>query len=363
MTEHTFSFHPISWLVWLGATLVILSATRNPLYLLILLLTLNVVATVADQVWRGMAGNNGFVQRSQMLFAPLHFAAVVVCTAALFNALISRFGATVLVALPEAIPLIGGAITLEAIAFGVINGLIIAGFFTAFAVVNLALPIHALIRYVPRAFFPVAVVVTIAITFLPGTLQQAQRIREAQAVRGHRVRGLRDGVALFVPLLVSGLERALQLAEAMTARGFAQAGSGPGNAARLGIVAGLSAVLIGWLLRLVWGLSLPGLALILVGTILIGAVFWILGRRTPRSNYRHDRWSARDAILIGGALLPALLFLGLLPGIDRSSLAYNSYPVLELPPFAVLPALALLGLLAPAFVLGPRRAGKQNVYD
>lgn len=347
MSETHLTVHPMSWFIWLAVVLVIISTTRNPLYLLILLLTLNVVASIVDQARQRQAGKQ-FMQHSPMLFAPLRFAAVVVFLAGLFNALISRFGDTVLFSLPEAIPLIGGAVTLEAIAFGVINGLIIACFFTAFTIFNTAVPIHALLRYVPRAFFPVAVVVTIAITFLPGTLQQAQRIREAQAVRGHRVRGLRDGVALFVPLLVSGLERALQLAEAMTARGFARAESEPGNAARFGIVAGLSAVLAGWLMRLLWGLNWPGLSLILGGTALIGGIFWVLGQRSPRSNYRRDRWSMRDGVIIGGTLLPGLIFLGLIPGIDQGSLRYNTYPLLELPPFALIPALVLLMLLIPA---------------
>ena len=35
------------------------------------------------------------------------------------------------------------------------------------------------------------------------------RIREAQAVRGHRVQGIRDWLPIVVPLLVSGLERAM----------------------------------------------------------------------------------------------------------------------------------------------------------
>jgi energy-coupling factor transport system permease protein len=347
MSEVPLKLHPISWFTWLAMVLVIISTTRNPLYLLILLLALNVVASSVDQARQRQAGKFSG-QDAPLLFAPLRFAAIVVFLAGLFNALISRFGDTVLFTLPEAIPLIGGAITLEAIAFGVINGLIIASFFTAFVVFNTALPTHALIRYVPRAFFPVAVVVTIAISFLPGTLQQARRIREAQAVRGHQVRGLRDGVALFIPLLVSGLERALQLAEAMTARGFARAESEPGNADRLGIVAGLSAVLAGWLMRLLWGLNWPGLSLMLGGVGVIGGILWKLGRRSPRSTYRRDRWTMRDGLMIGAALLPGLVFLGLVPGFNRSNLAYNTYPLLEPPSFALLPALVLLSLLVPA---------------
>src|SRR4030043_448637 len=91
----------------------------------------------------------------------------------------------------------------------------------SFTVLNLALPVRDLISLIPRAFFPVAVVTSIAVTYLPTTLRQLRQIREAQAVRGHQVRSLRDWLPLLMPLLVGGLEHAMQMAEAMTARGFA----------------------------------------------------------------------------------------------------------------------------------------------
>src|SRR4030065_1354430 len=91
----------------------------------------------------------------------------------------------------------------------------------SFMLLNLALPVRDLLRLIRRAFFPVAVVTSIAVTYLPTTLRQFQQIREAQAVRGHQVRSLRDWLPLLMPLLVGGLEHAMQLAEAMTARGFA----------------------------------------------------------------------------------------------------------------------------------------------
>ena len=47
-----------------------------------------------------------------------------------------------------------------------------------------------------------------AITYVPETARHFQRIREAQAIRGHRLRGLRDWRPIVIPLLVGGLERA-----------------------------------------------------------------------------------------------------------------------------------------------------------
>src|SRR4030043_1151670 len=103
----------------------------------------------------------------------------------------------------------------------------------SFTVLNLALPVRDLISLIPRAFFPVAVVTSIAVTYLPTTMRQFQQIREAQAGRGHQMRKLRDWLPLLMPLLVGGLEHAMQLAEAMTARGFAssiaEAGTHPAH--------------------------------------------------------------------------------------------------------------------------------------
>ncbi|MCP4534751.1 MAG: hypothetical protein GY831_26465, partial [Delftia sp.] len=244
---------------------------------------------------------------------------------------------------------------------------------------NQALPIRSLMRLIPRAFYPVAVVVSIAVTFVPTTLRQFQQIREAQAVRGHRVRGLRGWLPLFMPLLVGGLERALQLAEAMTARGFASVGAespdttspstslttsrstslttGPSTSlttsrsislttGRLTIVIGLLALLGGWLLRLAWGRESLGQGLMLAGGGLILGALWAIGRRVPRTTYRHEPWRARD----WGVILSAVLVLA---AFVRATLFYSPYPALTLPSFVPAAGVATLVLLGPAFLTRP----------
>jgi energy-coupling factor transport system permease protein len=98
-------------------------------------------------------------------------------------------------------------VTLEALVYGAINGLVLSGFFAGFLVVNLALPARALLRLVPRAFYPLAMIMTISVTYIPATRRQFVQIREAQAVRGYRPTGLRSWLPLLMPLLVGGLER------------------------------------------------------------------------------------------------------------------------------------------------------------
>jgi energy-coupling factor transport system permease protein len=334
--------HPVAWLGWLASTLVVLSTTRNPLHLLLTLLCIAVVNALAIS-----PGEASYVPVS-----PLRFAVVVLSLSMLFNAATVHLGETVLLHLPSGLPLLGGDITLEAIAFGLTNGLVLTGIFVAFTTFNQALPIRALIRLIPRAFYPMAVVISIAVTFLPTTLRQFQHIREAQAVRGHRVRGLRGWLPLFMPLLTGGLERALQLAEAMTARGFASAGepgSGATETSRAAIVAGLLALLSGWLLRLVWGRDALGMNLILAGGLLILGALWAVGRRIPRTTYRREPWTTRDWGVVLGAAVVLLVFV-------RTTLYYSPYPTLTLPDFDPVAGLATLGLLGPAFLAAPARS-------
>lgn len=335
--------HPVAWVGWLVAALVALSVTRNPLHMVLILLCIAIV-NVSTAAKAGA---------SYSPVSPLRFALIVVPLSGLFNAATAHFGDTILLRLPAGLPILGGRVTLEALVFGAINGLVLSGILAAFTTFNQALSIRALIRLIPRAFYPVAVVVSIGVTFLPVTMRQLQHIREAQAVRGHRVRGLRDWLPLFMPLLIGGLERALQLAEAMTARGFASVDqTGRDTAARSAIVAGLLALLGGWLLRLVWGRETLGLGLMLMGAGFVGVALWVMGRRVPRTTYRPDAWTGRGMVVLLSAAVVSAAFV--VPGLAQSSFFYYPYPALSMPGFDPTIGVASLGLLAPALLSDKR---------
>jgi energy-coupling factor transport system permease protein len=334
--------HPLAWVGWLAAVLVTLSAGRNPLHLALVLLCIAVVEAAAPS----HAG------RQVTPIAPLRFALFVTVVSAIVNALSVRFGNTVLLRLPSWLPLLGGAVTLEALAFGALSGLTLAGLLVAFVVAQRLLPTSALVGLIPRAFYPLAVVAAIAITFVPTTLRQARQIREAQAIRGHRLVRLRDWLPLLLPLLVGGLERAFQLAEAMVARGFASAGQTQhATALRASMVTGLAALLAGWLLVLTWGQPRAGQVLMLCGAGLLLGTLWLVGRRAPRTRYRRMPWCTGDTAVLIGAAVAIIAFTLPLPGIDRAVLAYYPYPLLRLPRFDPVLGFATLGLAWPAAVL------------
>ncbi len=330
--------HPFTWLLWLAAAMVALTVTRNPLYLAVTLLCVALVYAFIP---------TDAEARSGVMISPWRFALVVVTFSALFNGLMVHVGSHVIVTLPAWLPLIGGPITWEALIYGALNGLALTGLFVAFGVINRAISVQALLRLAPRAYYPVAVVTSIAVTFVPTALQQMQQIREAQMVRGNRMRGVRAWLPLVVPLLEASLERSMQLAESMMARGFVSAGSGPDVRDRLLVLVGLVAIVAGWLLQIVWAQVWIGALLLLAGAGMLAAGVWLAGRRHPHTVYREDRWRVRDALVIAAGLTVVLVYLAPLPGVERMTLVFYPYPTAALPGFHAAIGVGTLGLLAP----------------
>jgi energy-coupling factor transport system permease protein len=330
-----------AWLLWALTMLAVASSTRNPLYVLLLLLIAMAVGNVcAPDRGRGT------------VMSPLRFATVALPLSALFNGLTAHLGDTALFRLPDWLPLLGGPVTLEALVYGAMNGLILTTIFSAFVVFNQVTPVRDLVRLTPRAFHEAGVVISIALTFIPQTTRSITRIREAQAVRGHRVRGLRDWLPIVVPLLVSGLERSMGLAEAMVARGYGAVSdrAQPLHAQGL-LTLGLFALLGGWLLFLFlpsWKWAAVGA--MVVGAALIVGVVWLAGRTVSHTTYRAHRWTARDTLAVLGCGLTLAVALLPLPVIDKSTLYYAPYPRLTMPAFDPFIGLGLLGLLAPVAV-------------
>lgn len=324
-----------AWLVWLTAVVVIIMTTRNPLYLILLLVVTQAVST-------------NFPPPAFQL--PLgRFALVILSFSAIFNALSIHVGQTVLFRLPVNWPLIGGNVTLEAAVFGLINGLLLLTLLALFLTFNQVVAAGDLIRLTPRALYDLGLVMLIAITYVPETIQQLQRIRDAQAIRGHQLQGWRDWRPVAIPLLVGGLERAMNLAEAMVARGYgATRNEGQPLWVRLGLAFGLAAGLAGWLLTF-W-LAWLGWSLLLLGLAIMGLVLWQQGQRVQVTRYRPNRWSARETLVVITAVLPLLLIFIPSPFVPADALFYTTYPSLTLPPFNPWVGLSLALYALPALV-------------
>lgn len=335
--------HTWTWVVWLVSALIAISITRNLFYLSLILLCLLIVYFVVI----------GSVDSSTYPVSLLRFGIMICGFSTVFNLLISHIGETVLFSLPESWPLLGGNYTLEAAIFGLLNGLVLFAILAAFAVFSQALPVRSLIRLIPRAFFPVAIVTSIAITFIPTTIRQFSQIKEAQLIRGLRMKGLRDWLPLVMALLVGGLEHALQLSEAMTARGFAS--SKPGKTSRassLLMVGGLVLVTTGWIMRSRPGWENWGLVIILLGSFLLCGILWWAGRQVRRTTYKQEKLRFGDALIILGVGVMGIALLFPIVAIARDTLYYAVYPVFQWPKFDPWIGTALLTLSAPAYIIG-----------
>ncbi len=340
-------YHSLTWLLWLVAAVVPALATRNPLYLIILLLTVTFVY-MALGTQSPLAVSWGLFLRAGLLLWVTTF---------IFDTLTAHYGATVLFSLPRRWPVIGGRITLEAAVFGATSGLALVALLLVFATFNALVDHYRLLRLLPSSLYQAGVVASIAMTFVPSTAASLRDIREAQAVRGHRFRGLRDLLPLFVPLVTSGLERAIQLAEAMEARGFSRVVSSARTSSRrhkLIISVAMLACCMGLFGYSYWR---PGrwlaLALLAVGLTLLLFTLHRMGRGSGRTRYRRELWHRRDTIvgLASGVVLATFLALLVLwPEV----LAYPVYPRVVWPPFEPLVGLALFPLIAPALVAGYR---------
>jgi energy-coupling factor transport system permease protein len=329
-------FHPLAWLAWLAASAFLVVQIRNPFYLLILLLGALVVKRVCA------------VNPAILTFSIARIGALILLFSTLFHMLTVHLGRTILWTLPASWWLIGGPVTLESAFAGAINGLALLTLLLLFVTFSAVVPVHELSRLTPPALRDLGLILLIGLTYMPQTALHWQQIREAQAVRGHQIQGWRDWRPIVIPLLTGGLERSVNLAEAMVARGYGATGDREQPIKiRLLLLLGLASLLGGWVLSGWW--SRPGWALAGAGVLIIFLVYRRLGRLSPRTTYRVRRWVKRDSLL---ALSVTLLLLP--AGVDRlfgrSTLYYSPYPVVTLPPFDPLAGLALALIVAPAII-------------
>ncbi len=329
---------PHVWALWLVVGAALTMFTRNPLYLLLLL----AISRTVD----GVCGNRSAQSWSLPFW---RISIMIVLFSMAFNMLMAHAGNTVLFRFPQSWWLVGGPITLEAAVFGFVSGLSLVTLLSFFLAFSHAVPPHRLIQLVPRALHELGLVTLIAVTFLPETIRQQQRIREAQAIRGNQRKGLAGWQPVVIPLLVGGLERSLNLAETMVSRGFGSTETTQqSTGARL--LLGLSLVLaLGGALWLAWG-GLQGWIIVAAGVALVAAAYWLIGRNVHHTRYRPQTWTWRDTVVVVAVLVPLLLLI--VPGgfVDRSTLAYAPYSGSLVPQFSIILGMAWLALAAPAVV-------------
>jgi energy-coupling factor transport system permease protein len=354
-------YHTTTWLLWLSAALLPTMLTKSPFYLVILLLAVAVLYSTIGRSSPQAASWSMFLRVGLSLAV---FAIVI-------NPLTVHYGDTVLLTLPRLslgppgmAPLeLGGRITLEALSYSLVNGLSLIAVLLIFATFNVLVDHHQLLRAVPSFLYQTGMVISIAIAFVPQMMASLREIREAQTIRGHRFRGIRDLLPLFMPLLTSGLERAIQLAESMEARGFGgdipHSHRGQSVACKASIALSLFGLPAGLFLYGYFPAARWVGGLVATGSLLLFAwALRTLGRRVRRSRYRVELWRRRDTLVSTASLLSVAVFL-LFWWLDRGSLMFYPYPRFALPTFNPLIGLASLVPAVPVLT-APSPSGRRR---
>jgi energy-coupling factor transport system permease protein len=341
-------FHPVAWLAWLVAAALPALSTRNPLYLCLVLLAAGVVFTALR--------NRSPAARSWGAF--VRFGATLWLFTIPFALLTAHYGRIILFRLPEGWPIIGGPVTGEALIYGFCSGLALVTLLLVFAVFNIAVDQASLLRMTPAFIYQTGVVAAIAVAFVPQMVAAWQDIREAQQVRGHRLGGVRDLLPLVLPLLVTALERATQLAESMEARGFGhqiiEVSRGRRIAGQLAILGGLAAIGIGLAGLWFWPERRTLMSLLsAAGAALLALSFWDQGRRVRRTHFRRWFWGRTDRIVLIASIAAGVPWLAILLLRGDWLFYYPDPPYSPWPSFQPLLGLAIVLLATPAIVLSP----------
>jgi energy-coupling factor transport system permease protein len=342
-------YHTLTWMLWLAAALLPAMISRNPLYLTLLLLA---VAVAYNTI-----GRLSPIATSWSVFLKAGLALGMLSV--VFNTLTVHYGDTVLFTLPRLswhlgrVPFLelGGDTTLEALVYGLTSALSLVAILLVFATFNVLVDHHKVLRLTPAFLYQTGMIASIAIAFVPQMVSSLQDIREAQALRGHRFRGLRDLLPLFVPLLTTGLERAIQLAESMEARGFGGASGGRTGrrealyrvliaTALFGLL--VAAFFVGYFPKTRWIGAIIGMG----SVVLLLANLLTLARGVKRSRYRRELWRPRDTLVTAASVASILVVAGFWL-LHAEALVFYPYPKFTVPDFNPLIGLAMLSAVAP----------------
>jgi energy-coupling factor transport system permease protein len=310
MTRLPRSLHPVSWWLWAAGLATAASATSEPVLLVLLALAAAYVVGARRAVtpWSGSYG------------AFLRIAAVVVVVRVVLYVLLGDAGGShVLVRLPR-LPLptgwgvrIGGPLTAEGLVAAIEDGLRLGTVLVCIGAANALASPARLLKALPGALYEVGVAVNVAVSFAPQAVVALGRARRARRLRGRDDRGLRALRGMAVPVLEDALERSVDLAAAMDARGFGRRGSATPRERRLAAaltLLGLLAICAGTYGLLGAGApTLLGVPMMLTGAAVAVAGFAIGNRASGRTHYRPDAWRAAEWAVAACGLVVAASYL------------------------------------------------------
>jgi len=161
MTRAAAGLDPRAWLAWAAAAMLPPLLGRNPFPLAVTLLAVLAVRVAWSPTMRPVVPWPALV-RLAVVFATI---------SVVFNVLTVRAGDRVIVTLPNAIPLVGGELTLNAVVFGLLSGLALITLVLIGTTLGALLDWSATIRALPASVTTIAVAGAIACAGVGMTLR------------------------------------------------------------------------------------------------------------------------------------------------------------------------------------------------
>jgi len=358
---HTTSpLHAVTWLLWALAAAACVQLAPSPVYVALVTAIAFLVVSV-HRLDGTLAKAFPILVTLGVVFAAIRVALTALTTHTAANP------SDVWFTLPQAtLPRIlggftvGGTIEATVVLQSAAQAFAVVGILAAFGAFNAVASHYELVQATPRAFHEPGLVITVALAFVPSTMAAVQAAREGDRARtGGRV--VRRGrlLRLAGPILESGLERAMALAESMDARGFARLDrtSSDRAAGWLGMASMLA--LGGSLVALVGRSSAWALVAAVTGMVgLIGAIL-LASRGTRTTRYRPRKATFTD-VWVAVVVLAAPVGIAVLSARGNTTLVWTAtplrFPALSLGPLLCLALLAVPAAVSPLAVSAPASA-------
>jgi len=181
--------HPVAWLIWAASAGLAAVTTTNPFYLLPLVAS----AWIVHSTHR----TSGPGARSFRIFLLFAVWAITI-----------RTGLVLL-----------GPVNEGSVANALLEGLRLGTLLTVFGTFNSVADPFRILKLAPRRWHEPALAAALALSIAPRTIASVERVREAQRMRGIDIGRWSGLPSLAVPVLATGMDEALTLAESMDARG------------------------------------------------------------------------------------------------------------------------------------------------
>lgn len=344
------ALHPAAWWAWAVCVALAAAHTTNPLLLGLLLAVVGYVVASRRQ--------NSPWSRSFGVFLRIGLLAIAI-RVLLFAVLAPASGAHVLVRLPQ-LPLphwlaglrLGGPVAAEGLLASAYDGLRLAVILVCVGAANSLTSPRRMLKALPAALYEAGVALSVAVAFVPQAVTAVGRVRDARRLRGRTSRGPAAMRGTAVAVLEGALERSVDLAAAMDARGFGRRADVPARARRLTTALTLTGLVL--VLASSYGLldagapTAFGLPVLLAGATLAAAGLVVGHRRGSRSTYRADPWRAPEWVVLSCGVATAALFVAAVRDSAGSALDPLAWPTLSLPAAVGLVAALLPAWLSPA---------------